>query len=1165
MTHSSTEKQPTVAEIRDIEFSKEFEEEFAFEESEQKAAARTPWGAGYAKILAERDKIRRANNAVRKPPIGGSDAELEKLRDTWADKIEDLTGEIPLELPPLREINHRIPIVDPNKNYRTHPPRCADAHQRQLLEKINRYVQAGWWQPTTASRAAPMLCIPKKTGKLRTVIDLRERNDNTVHDITPMPDQDRIRNDVARAKFRSKLDMSDAYEQIRVIAKDIGKTAFATIFGTYLSLVMQQGDCNAPATFQRLMTHIFREYIGIFVHVYLDDIFIYSNSIEEHEQHLALVFEALRKAHMYLSKSKVDLYSKRMDCLGHIIDDAGIHAESDKMERIRKWRTPRNYNDVIQFLGLVQYLAQFMPNVAAYMSPLSTICANDAPFHWRPIHDKCFEMIKALAAKAPILKPIDPEKPDPIWVICDASTSGIGAYYGQGPDWKTCRPAGFMSKKFTNAQHAYVTYEHETIAILEALLKWEDKLLGRKIKVITDHKTLEFFNKQRHMSWRQIRWSQYLGRFDHEIIYVKGETNKVADALSRYYLTDRVDEVHPSHIYVNADVRLDPTGEFLSDERMGEVARIRAMRTAELLPEVTEARHAEAERLTPEAETGPSDQSEAVIDAEDPTAFDAASLEPLSPRVEGQDGFLTAVKSAYASDALFGKIIDKPNDHAAFELREGLIWTRNRAGRKVLAIPKSKLGDRSLTEIVIDTAHYALGHFGAQKTIDYIRRSYWWPQMAQNIDAFCASCHQCQMTKTSNSRPAGLLHSMPIANRPWGSIAMDFLGPFPKAKGFDYLWVVIDRLTSMVHLIPCTTKTRASELAYLFLKEIVRLHGLPDSIVSDRDSKFTSKFWKELHRLLGTKLLMSTAFHPQTDGVTERANRSVAQILRSMISPDQTDWVDMLPLTEFAINSCQSSSTGYAPFELNYGFMPKTMTEFNAQDTAPGIREFAYQARDNLLRAHDAIIASRVRQTHHANKRRSKSDIMAAGDKVYLSTEDLNLPLRRARKLAPKYIGPFTIVKAYNNSSTYELDLSTQLRERRIHPVFHVSRLRPHVANDDELFPGREIANIYDFGQPDESEQLVVDVVAHDWVARSTFYLVRWATGDSTWEPWAHVKDLEAIDRYFEMLGVERWQDLPKNQKHNLNPNRGTATPASKKCGAKKKQPGSLAKPPVQK
>ena len=178
-----------------------------------------------------------------------------------------------------------------------------------------------------------------------------------VKDMTPFPDQDIIHNDMARAAYRSKLDMSEVYKQIRIVPEHIHKTAFATVLGTFRSQVMQMGDCNAPSTFQQLMTAIFRDCISRFVHVYLDDIFIYLRSIKEHEKHLGIVFQWLRDHHLFLSKSKVDLYSKRLECLGHIIDDRGIHVDADKMQCIHEWRRPRTFNNVQHFLGLVQYLA----------------------------------------------------------------------------------------------------------------------------------------------------------------------------------------------------------------------------------------------------------------------------------------------------------------------------------------------------------------------------------------------------------------------------------------------------------------------------------------------------------------------------------------------------------------------------------------------------------------------------------------------------------------------------------------------------------------------------------------------------------------------------------------------------------------------------------------
>jgi hypothetical protein len=160
----------------------------------------------------------------------------------------------------------------------------------------------------------------------------------------------------------------------------VWKTAFASPFGTFVSHVMQQGNCNAPATFQRLMTWIFRDHLGLFVQVYLDDIFIFSDTIREHEEHLQIVFSILRKHQLYISRSKLDLYSSDMDCLGHRIDDQGLHADTDKMARVCKWHTLRSYPEVLRFVRLVKYLAHFMPNVSAYTSPLEFICSNSQPF-----------------------------------------------------------------------------------------------------------------------------------------------------------------------------------------------------------------------------------------------------------------------------------------------------------------------------------------------------------------------------------------------------------------------------------------------------------------------------------------------------------------------------------------------------------------------------------------------------------------------------------------------------------------------------------------------------------------------------------------------------------------------------------------------------------------
>jgi len=211
---------------------------------------------------------------------------------------------------------------------------------------------------------------PKEDGKIKNCDQLQEAQQQHGQGRDPIP-WPRIRMDVTRARYRSKIDLSNAYEQVCVEPEDVRKTAFLTIFGTFLSQVMQQGDCNAPATFQKLMTVVLWEYIGQFVHVYFNDIFVFSNMLKEHERHLWLVLDALTKAEFYLEREKCNLYAEKLDCLGHMIDECGVHADTDKMARICEWRKPRSLNKVQQFVGLVEYLAKFMPDVSAYTTPLT--------------------------------------------------------------------------------------------------------------------------------------------------------------------------------------------------------------------------------------------------------------------------------------------------------------------------------------------------------------------------------------------------------------------------------------------------------------------------------------------------------------------------------------------------------------------------------------------------------------------------------------------------------------------------------------------------------------------------------------------------------------------------------------------------------------------------
>ena len=263
-------------------------------------------------------------------------------------------------------------------------------------------------------------------------------------------------------------------------------------------------------------------------------------------------------------------------------------------------------HDVQRFLGLVEYISQFLPNVLAYTTPLSGMCTNSLPFLWRGIHDKCLKTIKAIASQKLLLCPINHASKEPVWVVCDACPSGCGAYYGQGKDWKTMRPTGFMSKKFTDAQCSYFTYEHEMLGVIEALKKWDDELLGLpEIRVVTDHEALKTFMHKAHSGPCQICWSQWLSRYCLKFIHIPGSQNRSADALSRLFENPN-NKVQLEDLSA-VDLLLDKDGDDLTEEHLTECEMfyLAAVTHAKTIQEVEESHHQEAERMAPPQQEGP--------------------------------------------------------------------------------------------------------------------------------------------------------------------------------------------------------------------------------------------------------------------------------------------------------------------------------------------------------------------------------------------------------------------------------------------------------------------------------------------------------------------------------------------------------------------------------
>ncbi|GAA5920393.1 hypothetical protein JCM5296_005587 [Sporobolomyces johnsonii] len=324
----------------------------------------------------------------------------------------------------------------------------------------------------------------------------------------------------------------------------------------------------------------------------------------------------------------------------------------------------------------------------------------------------------------------------------------------------------------------------------------------------------------------------------------------------------------------------------------------------------------------------------------------------------------------------------------------------------------------------------------------------------------------------------------------------------------------------MVILMPLASTATAEAVADVLFNNVYRRFGSQVALVSDRDPKFTSAFWRAMHKRIGVDLRMSSAAHPQTDGRSEVTNKSVGTTLRILASDNPDDWALKITACEFALNSSPAAATKLAPFEVVYGFLPSPWPLDSLPSGNVAADSRLERARLDWLRCTDAIIAARVEMVHHSNKaRRADSPLFAVGAKVYLSTTGLKFPPGSVGKFIPKYIGPFKIIAADPAKSSYTLDLPPHLR---IHPRLHASRLRPHIPNDDSRFPSRAfqqpppVVAAADGAEPEwELEKVVGDRLLRGKRVFRVRYL-GYSEADDEWRPEAELRETapELLDAY---------------------------------------------------
>ena len=939
--------------------------------------------------------------------------------------------------PPGRRIEHNIVLKTNTMPVKHNPYPLPPEKREAMVSQVSELLSNNAIEPSKSSWSSPLLFVKKKDGGWRMCVDFRTVNAVTKQDAYPLPRINVLMQKLGNAKYLTKIDLAFGFHQVPINPNCREITAFCTPepvkgYSHFQWKVMPFGLVNAPATFQRLMDLVLHDLTEKCV-VYLDDILIFSATLDDHYDILREVFERLMEHRLYVKISKCSFVQEEIVFLGHVVRAGEIRIEPAKVQKICGWEPPlRSAKDVRKFWGLVSWCGMYFPHLASVAAPLTSLSSGRRKFIWTTEAEEAMRLIQQKCMEATVLVPWSDECETR--VTTDASDVGLGAVLEQKVNdiW---RPVEFWSRKLKPAETRYSATDKEWLAVVEAVSNhWRHVLEGREVVVRTDHRPL--LGKlssassvppllHRHARWIE-RLSPFLIRWEH----VSGKDNQIADALSR-------------------------TPEFY---------------------------HANAIVVSPEDK----------LQLKDAIALD----DEYQQRAKG------VVKSCEVkSSPWFGFSV---KDNAIYR-PEGTIEVPN--------VPKFR------TALLMENHDHPMsGHFGRDRTLDLLKRKWYWRGMAKDVEEYVQSCDKCQKTKSGRSVLPALQPIVP--SRPWSIVTLDFVGSFCPAvnTGHTECLVMVDKFTKMVHLAGCKKEVNAKEAACLVIKHVVALHGIPEEILSDRGPQFDSQVWHDIWNILGARVKLAAPQHPQTDGQSERSIRTFIQLMRAYTESQRDQWEIFLPIFEFAMNNAVSTSTGITPFFANFGRHPRTADALLGGDSVIQKNETVVgrDLRRRLQRVWE-VIKEKLKKTADQMIARSSSSRSAlefdSGDKVYLSKKRGRGQLTKQEAL---YSGPYPIKKKLGKS-TYVLGGTPTA----VPALQNIRHLRPYSPSPQQ-FEGREqrVADTPADAIDDAYE--VEKIIDHRGVGRHRRYCVKWKDSEeNTWLPPGNLKGCsEVLREYLEENGL---------------------------------------------
>ena len=787
--------------------------------------------------------------------------EIHKLLSEFSDIFS--TG--PHDLGRTDMVQHHIPTGEAAP-IRQQPRRLPLCKREEAERAIKEMKELDVIEPSTSPWSSPIVLVSKKDGSTRFCVDYRKLNNITHKDSYPLPRIDDTIEALAGAEWFSALDLKSGYWQVPLDDAAKEKTAFSTGSGLWQFKVMPFGLCNAPATFERLMEQVLLGLPTSIALVYLDDIVVPGCTFSHQISNLRQVFKSLRKAKLKLSPKKCTLFKREVKFLGHTVS-GGVAPDPGKVEAVAQWPRPTTPEEIKRFLGLCSYYRRFVPSFAEIAHPLHQL-ATANPFDWTQEAEDAFQKLKLVLTNPPILAYPDPNH---VFILdTDASAFGIGGVLSQKVDEQE-RVIAYFSRALTTAERHYCVTRKELLAMLKSIEHFHAYLYGRKFLLRSDHAALQWLLHFRCPEGQVARWIQSLQQYDFTVQHRPGSKHGNADALSRRPCLneacrhcDKLDSQEQQKIQGESDIPQVATLQLNQSDSVHNKSA-HELRQAQL----------DDPDIKPVLEW-----------------FGQSSNKPSWEEVAPYSSKTKIWQSLRVFDGVLYRRWETPSGDDTV---------------KQLVLPKS------LWQEVLQELHdtRTAGHLGRAKTLGRIRQRFYWVQCRKDVQDWCHNCDLCAQKRGPQKKIKAPMRKYIVGS--------PMLGPLPLTEsGNKYIVVIADYFTKWVEALPIPDQ-EATTIAELLIKEVICRFGVPQQIHSDQGRNFESILFAEMCKLLGIKKTRTTPYHPASDGMVERFNRTLEMQLSKFADHNQRDWDLHLPFLVMAYRSADHDSTGCSPSKMMLG------------------------------------------------------------------------------------------------------------------------------------------------------------------------------------------------------------------------------------------------------